>query len=401
MKNIFNIVKKELDKIFRSPRLIFSTFILPGLLIFAMYSFMGASATRQNDQNFTHEYNIGIYGGTSETLDKIISNMAYDDNNKYKVNIKKFDQIDENNQESYMTTTIKDKDIDLWILIDDNTEKVLNKEVVGNANIQLFSHTSNSFSTYISEIVYGSMIGYQSVINEPNKYLVTPVIMDLSTDAEKSSTFLSMLAPMLIMTFIFAGALSIGADSIAGEKERGTIATILMAPISKNDIVFGKIISTIIITVISALCSFIGLLAALTQLSTVVGEMSMTVNLGIGTSLQLLVLILLISLIAVSLFLIASTYAKTTKEATMYAMPVYIIGIISGAFTMYETSLASSFLPYIIPIYNLTLGLKGCFMNQLTLLHFLTIVGSNIVYFVIIIFIVRKMFNSEKIMFSR
>ena len=207
---------------------------------------------------------------------------------------------------------------------------------------------------------------------------------------------------MLIMTFIFAGALSIGADSIAGEKERGTIATMLMAPISKNEIVLGKIISAIIITIISAICSFIGLMASLTSFTQAVGATSdIAFEISFGTGIKLLIMILLISLIAVSLFLVASTFAKSTKEATMYAMPVYIIGIISGVFTMFDVSMPSEIIPYIIPIYNLTLGLKGILMDNLMLPYFLTIIGSNIVYFIIILFIVRKMFNSERIMFSR
>ena len=112
-------------------------------------------------------------------------------------------------------------------------------------------------------------------------------------------------------------------------------------------------------------------------------------------------MVLLISLIAVSLFLVASTFAKSTKEATMYAMPVYILGIVSGVFTMYDMSMPTELYSYIIPIYNLTLGLKGIFINNLSALNFSLIVGSNIIYFMIILLIVKKMFNSEKIMLSR
>ena len=58
---------------------------------------------------------------------------------------------------------------------------------------------------------------------------------------------------------------------------------------------------------------------------------------------------------------------------------------------MFDVSMPSEIIPYIIPIYNLTLGLKGILMDNLMLPYFLTIIGSNIVYFIIILFIVRKM----------
>lgn len=402
MKNILNIVKKELDKIFHSPRLILSTFILPGLMIFAIYTLIGQNASKQIDQNFEHEYKIGITGYESNTLKTYLENMMYDENHKYNVKVSYEDNFENTTFEEYSSQTIKDEVYDLWIVVSDNFDQIISKEETGIAQVQLFTHASNTFSAYIYQIVYSNLSILHTALNGPGDYVISQEVKELSSAEEQGATMLGMMAPMLIITFIFAGALSIGADSIAGEKERGTIATILMAPISKNDIVLGKIISTIIITIISALCSFTGLIASLSQLMKAVGEgASISFSLTFGSGLQLFVLILLVSLIAVSLFMVASTFAKTTKEATMYAMPVYIIGIIMGTLTMFENSLPTNIGPYLIPIYNLVIGFKGCFMNQLDPIKFLIIVCSNIVYFSIILFIVRKMFDSEKIMFAR
>lgn len=397
MKNIFNIVKKELDKIFKSPRLIFSTFILPGLLIFVMYSFMGSSAKTQQNKNYEHEYNIVINGVECKQLESELTNIYYDKNKKFNITItyNSEDQLE----------NLKQEKVDLLISYDNNINEILDKTITeGNPNIKISVYSGSTYSTFINQIVTSKLNEMETKINPTIKYVLTPNITDVATDSERSSIYLGMLAPMLIMTFIFAGALSIGADSIAGEKERGTIATMLMAPISKNEIVLGKIISAIIITIIAALCSFIGLIGSLSQLSSVMGdaaETGISMSITFGSAIQMLVLIVLISLIAVSLFLVASTFAKSTKEATMYAMPVYLIGIISGVFTMFETTVPTSILPYIIPIYNLTLGLKGVFMGSLLPSCFVTILLSNIVYFVVILVVVKKMFSSERIMFAR
>ena len=72
MKNIFNIVRKELDKIFKNPRLIISTFILPGLLIFVLYSFMGSSAESQVNKTYNHEYKIVMINESNE-MEKLIN----------------------------------------------------------------------------------------------------------------------------------------------------------------------------------------------------------------------------------------------------------------------------------------------------------------------------------------
>lgn len=408
MKNIFNIVKKELDKIFKNPRLIISTFLLPGLLIFLLYSFMGSSAENQVTKTFNHEYKIIMINESTE-MEKLINELEMglkisigEENSDFKITI--IDNTYGSNIDeiySKIEDTLKNEEIDLWIDTPSDFDKIITGVVKGSVDVKIYTHSNNIYSQTIKEEL-NNLINYKVESLNIKEYNVIPNIIDTATLEEINSSYIATLAPMLIMTFIFAGALSIGADSIAGEKERGTIATMLMAPISKNEIVLGKIISAIIITIISAICSFIGLMASLTSFTQAVGATSdIAFEISFGTGIKLLIMILLISLIAVSLFLVASTFAKSTKEATMYAMPVYIIGIISGVFTMFDVSMPSEIIPYIIPIYNLTLGLKGILMDNLMLPYFLTIIGSNIVYFIIILFVVRKMFNSERIMFSR
>ena len=60
-----------------------------------------------------------------------------------------------------------------------------------------------------------------------------------------------------------SSSLGIGADVIAGEKERGTLSTLLMAPITKTEIIVGKILATTIITLLSSVGSFLGIAASL------------------------------------------------------------------------------------------------------------------------------------------
>lgn len=408
MKNIWNIVKKELDKIFKSPRLIISTFLLPGLLIFVMYSFMGNSAKSQNEKMLTHEYNVVLLQESAE-MKKLITT----DKVGFKVNIKTYEtakdyatlqqELNDKTSALYQEVqeSIKSEETDLWILPSQNFDNVVTKGANESTIVSVYQNSMSQYSSLLATQVHQVLLEKEADIN-PHNLTINTNVLDVVSDKDSGSMMLAMMAPMLIMTFIFAGALSIGADSIAGEKERGTISTMLMAPISKNHIVLGKIISAIIITIIASIFSFLGLMAALNQFMAVLGtEAAMSLNLNVATTIQLLVMILLISLIAVSLFLIASTYAKSTKEATMYAMPVYILGIVCGVFSMYSTSLPSNLGYYIIPIYNLNLGLKGIFIDSLSNMQFLAIVGSNLVYFVLILVIVRRMFNSEKIMFAK
>lgn len=394
MLGFVNIVKKELDKIFKSPRLVFSTFILPGLLIFLIYSVMGSSFT-----NVSEEQPSIIYVNEEvKSFKDSISNLS-----DLNIQIVKYDNIDKEQ--------IK-KDIDeskyyLYIDFEDNFDQKINDYVNGlekqAPSMQVYyDETSTESSTAYSKVV--TILEYmRSIITIENEIPVNFISfmpINVATEEEMSTQFFAMLMPMMIIIFIFAGGIAVGADTIAGEKERGTIATLLMAPINKNQIVLGKIISTVIITILSGVASFIGLAASMPNMGDMYGTVQ-SVNYSFLTYVQLFILILMVSLIASSIFLLASTLAKSTKEATTYAMPAYILAMVVSMMTIFDTSMPTNILPYLIPLYNLSIGIKGVLLNQITSIQILTIVFSTLVFFAIIIYLVTKLFKSEKLMFSK
>lgn len=392
MIGILNIVKKELDKIFKSPRLIFSTFILPGLLIFLIYSMMGTSFTE------TEEAPSIIYvNETVESFNNIVSSLE-------DLNV----QIVENQvQADLIKEDIENQKYFVYLEFDENFDHLVNEYISGNIE------NAPTIKIYYDETSIESSTAYTKVLNiieimravktEEFKLPVNFINIshnNVATEEEMSTQFFAMLMPMMIIVFIFAGGVAIGADTIAGEKERGTIATLLMAPINKNQIVLGKIISTVIITILSGVASFIGLAASMPNLGEMYGTVQ-TVNYSFITYVELFVLILMVSLIASSIFLLASTVAKSTKEATTYAMPAYIIAMVVSMLTIFDTSMPSSVLPYIIPLYNLTIGLKGVLLTQITPMQILLICSSTIIYFVGLMYLVTKLFKNEKIMFAK
>lgn len=90
-------------------------------------------------------------------------------------------------------------------------------------------------------MLYALLDGYESSLS--NKFDINSGSgsYDLATDADTAGTFLSSMMPMLLMIFLFSGCMSTAPESIAGEKERGTIATLLITPLRRRDLALGKI----------------------------------------------------------------------------------------------------------------------------------------------------------------
>ena len=222
-------------------------------------------------------------------------------------------------------------------------------------------------------------------------------------DPEKSSSkALSMLLPMLIGIFLFSGAMGIGMDSITGEKERGTMATLLVTPTKREHIALGKLISLGIIAKISACLLFIGVIASFPLAAPMFNEnMSIISGFSFSFTQYLYLIIILISLVAiyVGLICLLSVIAKNMKEAGSYIVPIYMIVMIA--------SIANGFMQdtpqiyqYMIPIYGQLVALKSLFSFELTFTAIIGMSISTILVTILLVKLITMMFNNEKVMFS-
>ena len=260
MRDIWNIMKKDLDKIFKYPRMILSTVLLPGLLLFIIYAFMGSALSNQITEYEEREKVIHLVNAPEsfEAYEIIALEMKM-----------RFIKLDEVDMDALMHD-IETKAMEVLVVFEEGFDAQLG----GNRpNIDVYYNPTHGISnqSYSSLRIVLSM--YQNGIVESllNQHGLTSdvfaldveLVYDEQDERKLGAGVLAMLLPMLIVTFIFSGSLSVGSDAIAGEKERGTLPTLLMAPIKRSKIIYGKIFSTTIIAVLTAISSFIGIIASI------------------------------------------------------------------------------------------------------------------------------------------
>ena len=408
MKHVLNIIKKELDKVFKNPRLFITTFIMPGILIFAIYGTMGNLANSELEKavsNTSNIYVVDVSASFKETIDMYNATYPEDSENALNANFTYYESTNITKEE--LDNALNEGNCNAYIIFEKDFDEILNNRLKDQTaplpKVQIYMLSTSTMSTVASQKV-NSLLNILRDVKIAEVYgditILNNMTFDIADEATQSNHTLAMLLPMLLITFIFAGGLSIGTDAIAGEKERGTIATLLMAPINKNEIVLGKLIAAIIMTILSALSSFIGVACSLPMSQEIFGSANLTL-LSFSTMISLFGLILSTALIAITIFMIASTIAKNIKEATTFAMPFYMIGIILSLSTMFMEKFPTDIGTYLIPIYNLSLGIKGTLIGEISTINLLIVIGSNLVYFVLGIVLMTKLFKNEKIMFSK
>ncbi len=393
MKNILTIVRKEFARFFKDKRLVIGTLILPGLLIFVLYSLLGSVFYEGDKVSLVQVVN------PSEFFTPVFE-QASEENGSASGLV--FEYVEDNSQESIDTLTaqLKAGAFQILIVFPENFDANL---VVGKPTeerpdiiVRYNSADTQSLSAYslvtsLFDEAEDSLTGLYNVNFAQSG--------DVSTAQETTASYYSMLLPFLILTFLYSACMGIAPESIAGEKERGTIATLLVTPIKRSELVVGKIAALSVLSALSAIGSFIGTFLSMPKLmGGSIGDMFAAYS--AGSYFALFAVMLSAVLLIVSLISILSAFAKSVKEATTFAVPVMILVMVLGLSSM-MFGVVNVWPVYFIPIYNCVQVMSQIFSMQFSPLCLLVTLVSNAIYIILLVFILTKMFQSEKVMFNK
>lgn len=200
--------------------------------------------------------------------------------------------------------------------------------------------------------------------------LLEPVSLrsvDASTTAERSSGQLSWLIPFFIAIWTLVGGQMTAIDATAGEKERGTLEALLVAPVRRSEVVFGKFLATLLFGLSAAVMAIAGYLAGGAVLGALVrsrlgGEGAEVVEM-MGGSLQisasslglLLVSTVLLAATIAALLLGVTLFARSFKEAQSYVAPLSFLLIVPAMALQFKDLLDIGRGIYLLPVVNVLL----------------------------------------------
>ena len=404
MKGTKNIVKKELTRVFTDKKLVINLFVLPGVLIMVMYSIMGSLISKMETDIKTHIPTIYIQNAP-EDLDYIIDAVDFEGNITY---------ISSKDSTTHIKDGILKGDIDLLVIFDEGfIETIRSYKDFGDPipEVRTYYNPSEDYSNAAKGNFTASVLHayQQSLLAERLGNIEQLQVFYIDRDPEAgiivdeskaNGKFLSMLLPFLINIMLFQGAMGLGMDAITGEKERGTLASMLLSPIKRSEIVLGKLISLGILTSLSAVIYTVSVVVGIQRLAD--GAMGAMTNIQFTPVqiVQLFVMLIVLVYLYVSMVSIVAVYARTQKEAGTYVTPLYILGMLGCILTMFSTGGEKELKYYAIPIYNGAIALQDLLVGELTMVKFGVTVGSLAIVAFLITTLITKAFNSERVMFN-
>ena len=381
---VLTIFKKELARFFGDRRMALTTILLPGLMIYVLYTFMGSALTSQFSVEDTYRPT-AVVENLPDSLSAALS------------------QALEIQEAAEPMELVRDQKLDLYIRFPTGFDREVAAYDMASGAV------APQVEMYYNSAATTSKGGYTLVLEILNQYESSLVnkfhvnwngIYDLVTQEDATGSVFSSMMPMLLLIFLFSGCMAVAPESIAGEKERGTIATLLITPARRGSIALGKIMALSVIALLAGASSAIGTILSLPKLMGAASD-QLTVTYGVGDYLLLGVVILSTVLLLITLISVISAFAKSVKEAQTYVTPIMILVILVGVTAMFGSGAKTELYYYLIPVYNSVQCMVGIFAFSASPVLILTAVAANLVVTGLGIFLLTRMFNSERIMFSR
>jgi len=396
MTRIRAVMNKEFARFFRDRRMVIMI-ILPAILIYVSYSLMGTALMGMFAPDEEHTP-VAYVVNMPDSIRPLALSAGFDARNIYlqEVSAMKY-WIAQNGPSSVDIIAVFPPDFDAQVAVFD-----VQTATTPAPNVEIYYNSTDPNSQAAYRLFSAVLEDYERSLAK--KFDINRDIFDAdqaSSEDVMASVFSSMM-PMLLMIFIYSGCIGLAPESIAGEKERGTLATLLVTPLKRSELAIGKILSLAVLSFLSGLVTVVATIMALPRL------MGGGVDGMIGTSLYGVTDLLLLALVILSSILllvtavsIISAFAKSVKEANTAVMPLMFVVMLVGVSGMFGSGAMDGTSFYLIPLFNSVQSMSGIFSLEYSTVNVAIACLSNFVYACVGGFVLTKMFNSEKVMFSK
>jgi sodium transport system permease protein len=282
------------------------------------------------------------------------------------------------------------------------------------AQVTLYSKPGNLRSELVAGKVRAAVTEYQQgVVRERlaaaglDPSVLTPVTVtavDARDEAEQGAGILGWLIPYFIAIFTLVGGQMTAIDATAGEKERGTLESLLVAPVRRAEVVLGKALATMLFGLTAAVAGILsymvsGRLAQNLAGGEVSAQLGGALRFDASALLLLVVSALLMSGLIAALLIGIAMYARSFKQAQSYIAPLTFVMILPALGLQFVDFIEVSNALYAVPVLNVLLLMNDAVRGQADSLQVLITWGSSLFYAALCLAFAYRNFSREDVIF--
>lgn len=220
-------------------------------------------------------------------------------------------------------------------------------------------------------------------------------VRNAAPPAQMGAFVLSQVLPLLLILTVILGAFHPAVDLTAGEKERGTLQTLLTAPIRSTDIVAGKFLAVCVMALLAGAVNIGSIGLVFGQATAMVGGLEL--SLSAGTLALLFLTVVAMGLFFSALMMTVAVLARSYKEAQHLLTPLYLACVVPAMLAQLpgmELSAAAA----LVPAVNLALLAKGLLQGRVSPDAVFLVLASTALYTALVLALAARLFRSAPVL---
>ena len=399
-KTVFSLYKKEMLDIFRDKKTMIIMVLVPLFLYPCMMLGMMLIMSNISKESLEKTYQIGIVDcEEAKQIEKLL--LDEEDEFEYFFETSVYENAEAGEK------ALNEQRIDAFINIDNVEDGRSSYEIAffssAPDSVSASSYAQTILDAYRIELrndIIKEQFGeYDSVLN--------PIVVSTRNSAtieESTGSVFGYIIPFMLITSILMGAVYPAIDVTAGERERGTLETMMTLPIKNSEMMFSKFMAVSTVAVMSALLNLLSMFLvgiymydSMQLADSAFGDM----NLWQFTPsvIGLLVCMPIFAMFASAVCLSVCIFAKSFKEANNYSTPVLLVFMFASMAGMLP-NLSLNVKTALVPIVNVALFIKAVFELQFDWTNIILVLLSNVVYSIAAVMLMSKLFSSEDVLFG-
>lgn len=226
---------------------------------------------------------------------------------------------------------------------------------------------------------------------------------DTASREQSLGSIMGSILPFMLVISLLMGTMYPAIDTTAGERERGTLETILTLPVTNRQLIVSKFLTVAVIGMISAVLNIISMGGIAVYMYKIIDMQTDAADIEMAKFYPA-ILVGILAILAFSLFISAvamcvTSFAKSYKEANNYITPLMLVVLFTG-YIGFIPNIELTRTMAMVPVANICLLIKNILVFKIDYMIIAVVLLSNIAYAVFAILFLSKIYNSESILFS-
>ncbi|MCR5421345.1 MAG: ABC transporter permease subunit [Lachnospiraceae bacterium] len=400
-KRLTALFKRELRDILRDKKTIVMMVVVPiilyPLLIIGMAFLMSAIISGQEEKT----YSVAFYK-EPELSDKIAGILAGEgeDEFTYELKVVKLKGDDEASYREALNSGL----INAYVRRDESGKYRI-CYMSANTDSETAAYGLKDVFSVLRDELRSERIEAEGLMVEEIFYPIEYETEDLSSTEESLGNRIGSFLPFFIITVILLGAIYPAIDVTAGERERGTLETLLTLPVTNFEMIMSKFLAVSVIASVTAFLNVISMGGAVAFL--VMSSLNSMAELNISIDFKAFIPGMMFTVLTMICFALLVTavcmcvcvFAHNFKEANNYITPVMLIFMFLS-YTAVIPDFELNKITAAIPVVNVSLLVRELFKFNYDYVLFFIVLFSTVAYSLIAIRILAFIYNSEEILFN-